>query len=57
MLKLLGIGIVVVVLGALLGAGGVVHAEPIVKIDGSSTVFSHYRGSGGGFSNSQERCR
>jgi phosphate transport system substrate-binding protein len=41
MLKLLGIEIVVVVvvLGVLLGAASVVHAEPIIKIDGSSTVF------------------
>jgi phosphate transport system substrate-binding protein len=40
MLKLLCIEIVVVVLGALLGsASGVVYAEPVIKIDGSSTVF------------------
>src|SRR5687768_2298751 len=39
MLKLLGIEIAVVVLGALLGSASVAHAEPIIKIDGSSTVF------------------
>ncbi|SFO17895.1 phosphate transport system substrate-binding protein [Nitrosospira briensis] len=41
MLKLRGIDLmaVVIVLGALLGAGSVVHAEPVVKIDGSSTVY------------------
>src|SRR5687768_4195005 len=38
LLKLPGIERVVV-LGALLGAGSVVHAEPVVKIDGSSTVY------------------
>lgn len=39
MLKLLHIEIVVVVLGALLGAVSPVYAEPVIKIDGSSTVF------------------
>ncbi|SEP36929.1 PstS family phosphate ABC transporter substrate-binding protein [Nitrosovibrio sp. Nv6] len=39
MLKLLGIEIVVVVLGGLLGGVSVANAEPIVKIDGSSTVY------------------
>lgn len=39
MLKFLSIEIVVVVLGALLGGISVVNAEPIVKIDGSSTVY------------------
>ena len=39
MLKLLCIEIVVVVLGAVLGAVNVVYAEPVIKIDGSSTVF------------------
>ncbi|MCC2680741.1 MAG: phosphate transporter substrate-binding protein PhoT family [Nitrosospira multiformis] len=39
MLKLLRIEIVVVVLGALHSAVGPVYAEPVIKIDGSSTVF------------------
>jgi phosphate transport system substrate-binding protein len=39
MLKLLGIEIVVMVSGVLLGSGSVAHAEPVIKIDGSSTVF------------------
>ncbi|SEA05309.1 PstS family phosphate ABC transporter substrate-binding protein [Nitrosospira multiformis] len=39
MLKLLRIEIVVVVLGALLGAVSPVYAERVIKIDGSSTVF------------------